>query len=171
MVARTAIVLMIIAVSTLYMEMRPRGIPDGRGESALTREKTCISMLHTSAHFNPSVRLLVRPYQEITKGNMVARTAIVLMIIAVSTLYMEMRPRGIPDGRGAMLHTSAHFNPSVRLLVRPYQEITNLSRLSPRPSGYMSSLESGPPRLETIQARLGQCLYLLSSSRANECWF
>lgn len=35
----------------------------------------------------------------------------------------------------------------------------------------MSSLESGPPRLETVQARLGQCLYLLSSSRANECWY
>lgn len=35
----------------------------------------------------------------------------------------------------------------------------------------MTSLESGPPRLETIQARLGQCLYLLSSSRANECWY
>lgn len=36
---------------------------------------------------------------------------------------------------------------------------------------YMSSLESGPPRLETIQARLIRCLYLLSSSRANECWY
>lgn len=35
----------------------------------------------------------------------------------------------------------------------------------------MSSLESGPPRLETIQSRLIQCLYLLSSSRANECWY
>lgn len=35
----------------------------------------------------------------------------------------------------------------------------------------MTSLESGPPRLETIQARLIQCLYLLSSSRANECWY
>lgn len=35
----------------------------------------------------------------------------------------------------------------------------------------MSSLESGPPCLETIQARLVQCLYLLSSSRANECWY
>ena len=38
-------------------------------------------------------------------------------------------------------------------------------------SKYMSSTECGPPRLETIQARLGQCLYLLSSSRANECWY
>ena len=38
-------------------------------------------------------------------------------------------------------------------------------------SKYISSLESGPPRLETIQARLGQCLYLLSTSRANECWY
>lgn len=38
-------------------------------------------------------------------------------------------------------------------------------------SKYMASLESGPPRLETIQVRLIQCLYLLSSSRANECWY
>ncbi|KAG2417348.1 hypothetical protein HFD88_008567 [Aspergillus terreus] len=38
-------------------------------------------------------------------------------------------------------------------------------------SKHMSSLEAGPPRLETVQARLGQCLYLLSSSRANECWY
>lgn len=35
----------------------------------------------------------------------------------------------------------------------------------------MSSLEYGPPRLETIQVRIIQCLYLLSSSRANECWY
>ncbi|KAL4979792.1 hypothetical protein BDW66DRAFT_157227 [Aspergillus desertorum] len=38
-------------------------------------------------------------------------------------------------------------------------------------SKYMLSMEFGPPRLETVQARLGQCLYLLSSSRANECWY
>ncbi|KAE8377409.1 acetyl-CoA synthetase-like protein [Aspergillus bertholletiae] len=38
-------------------------------------------------------------------------------------------------------------------------------------SKYLLSLESGPPRLESVQARLGQCLYLLSSSRANECWY
>lgn len=38
-------------------------------------------------------------------------------------------------------------------------------------SKYMSSIESGPPQLETIQVRLIQCLYLLSSSRANECWY
>ncbi|KAL4797672.1 hypothetical protein BDV19DRAFT_377475 [Aspergillus venezuelensis] len=35
----------------------------------------------------------------------------------------------------------------------------------------MLAMECGPPRLETVQARLGQCLYLLSSSRANECWY
>ncbi|KAL4997928.1 hypothetical protein BDV10DRAFT_194753 [Aspergillus recurvatus] len=38
-------------------------------------------------------------------------------------------------------------------------------------SKYVLSMEFGPPRLETVQARLGQCLYLLSSSRANECWY
>ncbi|CAI7657233.1 unnamed protein product [Penicillium glandicola] len=82
-------------------------------------------------------------------GNMVARTAIVLMIIAVSTLYVEMRPGGMSGGRGERLESERWY----------------------AASKYMSSLESGPPRLETIQARLGQCLYLLSSSRANECWY
>ncbi|KAL4922880.1 hypothetical protein BDW62DRAFT_207531 [Aspergillus aurantiobrunneus] len=38
-------------------------------------------------------------------------------------------------------------------------------------SKHMLSMEFGPPCLETVQARLGQCLYLLSSSRANECWY
>jgi hypothetical protein len=38
-------------------------------------------------------------------------------------------------------------------------------------SKHVLSMEFGPPRLETVQARLGQCLYLLSSSRANECWY
>lgn len=32
-------------------------------------------------------------------GNMVARTAVVLIIFAVSTLYTELRPDGMPDGR------------------------------------------------------------------------
>ncbi|KAJ5354553.1 hypothetical protein N7541_005597 [Penicillium brevicompactum] len=79
-------------------------------------------------------------------GNMVARTAIVLMIFAVSNLYVELRPGGVPGGRSE-------------------------SELWFAASKYMSSLEVGPPRLETIQARLCQCLYLLSSSRANECWY
>jgi hypothetical protein len=35
----------------------------------------------------------------------------------------------------------------------------------------MLSIETGPPTLETIQARLGLCLFLLSSSRANQCWY
>jgi Fungal specific transcription factor domain len=33
------------------------------------------------------------------------------------------------------------------------------------------SIETGPPALETIQVRLGICLFLLSSSRANQCWY
>lgn len=76
-------------------------------------------------------------------GIMVARTAIVLMIFAVSTLHKEPTPiNGISQSE------------------RWYAT-----------SKYMLSLESGPPRLETIQVRLIQCLYLLSSSRANECWY
>ncbi|KAF9889249.1 hypothetical protein FE257_007562 [Aspergillus nanangensis] len=79
-------------------------------------------------------------------GCMVSRTAIILMIFAVSTLYEEQRP-GNPE------------------------ESCSESERWYAASKYMSSLESGPPRLETVQARLGQCLYLLSSSRANECWY
>ncbi|KAH7383158.1 fungal-specific transcription factor domain protein [Cadophora sp. MPI-SDFR-AT-0126] len=34
---------------------------------------------------------------------------------------------------------------------------------------HMMSMQTGPPRLEMIQARMVQCLYLISSSRANQC--
>lgn len=77
-------------------------------------------------------------------GIMVARTAIVLMIFAVSTLH--------------------HEEPL------PLNGISQSERWYAA-SKYMLSLESGPPRLETVQVRLIQCLYLLSSSRANECWY
>ncbi|RAK96091.1 Zn(II)2Cys6 transcription factor [Aspergillus ibericus CBS 121593] len=79
-------------------------------------------------------------------GPMVVRTAIILMIFAVSTLYEEQKPSKQVDGwcRSEQWYAA---------------------------SKYMTSLESGPPRLETVQARLGQCLYLLSTSRANECWY
>ncbi|CAI7678002.1 unnamed protein product [Penicillium manginii] len=77
-------------------------------------------------------------------GNMVARTAIVLMIFAVGTVNNASEIQ--EDGQ-------------------------SLSECWFAASKYISSLESGPPRLETIQARLIQCLYLLSSSRANECWY
>lgn len=42
-------------------------------------------------------------------GNMVARTAIVLMIIAVSTLYVEMRPGGMPGRRSEKLERLAIY--------------------------------------------------------------
>ncbi|GLA38163.1 hypothetical protein AnigIFM63309_005169 [Aspergillus niger] len=79
-------------------------------------------------------------------GPMIVRTAIILMIFAVGTLYEEQKPDRSVDGwcRSEQWYAA---------------------------SKYMTSLESGPPRLETVQARLGQCLYLLSTSRANECWY
>ncbi|KAF9888996.1 hypothetical protein FE257_008166 [Aspergillus nanangensis] len=36
---------------------------------------------------------------------------------------------------------------------------------------HLLALEVGPPGLETIQARLNVCLYLVASSRASESWF
>ncbi|KAE8356500.1 fungal-specific transcription factor domain-containing protein [Aspergillus coremiiformis] len=79
-------------------------------------------------------------------GPMVARTAIILNIFALSSLYVELnRENDI--------------------------EVWNGSERWYATSKYLLSLESGPPRLESVQARLGQCLYLLSSSRANECWY
>ncbi|KAL4869522.1 hypothetical protein BDV12DRAFT_185205 [Aspergillus spectabilis] len=79
-------------------------------------------------------------------GPLVARTAIVLMIFAVSTLHEEQT-----QGNQAESWSGSE---------RWYAA-----------SRYVLSMEFGPPRLETVQARLGQCLYLLSSSRANECWY
>ncbi|RAQ65646.1 hypothetical protein AFCA_002791 [Aspergillus flavus] len=79
-------------------------------------------------------------------GPMVARTAILLIIFAVSSLHEELKPENDID-------------------------VWNGSERWYAASKYLLSLESGPPRLESVQARLGQCLYLLSSSRANECWY
>ncbi|KAI9046152.1 Zn(II)2Cys6 transcription factor [Aspergillus affinis] len=79
-------------------------------------------------------------------GPMIVRTAIILMIFAVTTLYEEKRPGNEVDT----------WNGSERWYSA---------------SKYMISMEFGPPRLETVQARLGQCLFLLASSRANECWY
>ncbi|KAL2827184.1 hypothetical protein BDW59DRAFT_171478 [Aspergillus cavernicola] len=79
-------------------------------------------------------------------GPMVARTAIILMIFAMSTLHEEQT-----HGNQAESWTGSE---------RWYAA-----------SKYVLSMEFGSPRLETVQARLGQCLYLLSSSRANECWY
>lgn len=100
-------------------------------------------------------------------GNMVARTAIVLMIFAVSTVHKAPEVQG--DGQSLRL---------VRLVSSCYTSSSRTASTNEScserwfaASKYMSSLESGPPRLETIQARLIQCLYLLSSSRANECWY
>ena len=74
---------------------------------------------------------------------MTTRTAIVLMIFAVSNLHTESSPSGEPCQSERWFSAAKYF----------------------------MTLESGPPCLETIQVRLIQCLYLLSSSRANECWY
>ncbi|KAL4874780.1 hypothetical protein BJY04DRAFT_211812 [Aspergillus karnatakaensis] len=79
-------------------------------------------------------------------GPLVARTAIVLMIFAMGTLHEEQRQGNQAESWSG---SERWYAASRRVL----------------------SMEFGPPRLETVQARLGQCLYLLSSSRANECWY
>ncbi len=35
----------------------------------------------------------------------------------------------------------------------------------------MLSIETGPPKIETVQAKFVQSLYLLSSSRVNQSWY
>ncbi|KAJ9365471.1 transcriptional regulator family: Fungal Specific TF [Paecilomyces variotii] len=80
-------------------------------------------------------------------GDITAKAAILLMVFAIGTMYEEKKP-----GNAGL----AEFHESERWYVA---------------SKAMSYNETGKPRLETIQARLGQCLYLLSSSRANECWY
>ncbi|PYH44176.1 Zn(II)2Cys6 transcription factor [Aspergillus saccharolyticus JOP 1030-1] len=79
-------------------------------------------------------------------GHMVARTAIIFMIFAVATLYEEQDL----DSRIERQHGSEQWYAASKAII---------------------ALESGAPRIETVQARLGLCFYLLSSSRANECWY
>jgi hypothetical protein len=40
-----------------------------------------------------------------------------------------------------------------------------------RAADHMISIQTGPPTIETAQAKFIQCLYLLSSSRANQSWY
>ncbi|KAL2012023.1 hypothetical protein VTN00DRAFT_4741 [Thermoascus crustaceus] len=88
---------------------------------------------------------------------LVARAAIVFMVFAVATMHEERRPGSTCATTGAGGDGDCEeCNESERWYIA---------------SKHMSSLETGPPKLETLQARLGQCLYLLSSSRANECWY
>ncbi|CAG7924819.1 unnamed protein product [Penicillium olsonii] len=77
---------------------------------------------------------------------MVGRCCIVYSVLAIGTLYERRAPNSEID----------HDEQSERWFA-----------LSKR----MSAIESGAPRLETVQARLNRSLYLLASSRASECWF
>ncbi|KAJ5495714.1 hypothetical protein N7539_000830 [Penicillium diatomitis] len=76
-------------------------------------------------------------------GVMATRAAIVLMIFAVGSLHADTLP-------------STESTQSERWFAAAM---------------HLMNFESGPPSLETIQVRLIQCFYLLSSSRANECWY
>ncbi|THC89404.1 hypothetical protein EYZ11_011149 [Aspergillus tanneri] len=77
---------------------------------------------------------------------MVGRCCIVYSVLAIGTLYERRAPESDVD----------YDEQSERWFA-----------LSKR----MSSIESGAPQLETVQARLNQSLYLLASSRSSECWF
>ncbi|KAE8373935.1 fungal-specific transcription factor domain-containing protein [Aspergillus bertholletiae] len=77
---------------------------------------------------------------------MVGRCCIVYSVLAIGTLYERRAPESEVD----------YDEQSERWFA--------LSKL-------MSSIESGAPQMETVQARLNQSLYLLASSRASECWF
>ncbi|KAL1970076.1 hypothetical protein VTN77DRAFT_6481 [Rasamsonia byssochlamydoides] len=80
-------------------------------------------------------------------GHWAAKAAIVFMVFAVSTLREEQH-----NGNGELYAR----NESERWYAA---------------AKHMLSIETGPPTLETIEARLGLCLFLLSSSRANQCWY
>ncbi|OGM46165.1 hypothetical protein ABOM_004951 [Aspergillus bombycis] len=77
---------------------------------------------------------------------MVGRCCIVYSVLAIGTLYERRAPESDVD----------YDEQSERWFAL---------------SKWMSSIESGAPQLETVQARLNQSLYLLASSRASECWF
>lgn len=49
--------------------------------------------------------------------------------------------------------------------------LTDSSRLFLAEAERKLANETGPVRLESVQARLAQCLYLLGSSRINQAWY
>ncbi|KAM0252598.1 hypothetical protein ACHAQJ_007635 [Trichoderma viride] len=71
------------------------------------------------------------------------RTAVLFMVFALAQAHMSPRP------------TSDDADVSVRYFLAAHQ---------------LLSREQGAIRLESIQARLLQCLWLLSESRINHCW-
>ncbi|KAJ6189159.1 hypothetical protein N7519_004067 [Penicillium mononematosum] len=77
---------------------------------------------------------------------MVGRCSIVYSVLAIGTLYDRRAPESDVD----------YDEQSERWFAL---------------SKHMSSIESGAPQLETVQARLNRSLYLLASSRGSECWF
>jgi hypothetical protein len=74
------------------------------------------------------------------------RAAVVFMVFAVARLHQEHTSTAAP----------AKADSQSRLV---------------RSANQMLSIETGPPKVETVEAKFIQCLYLLSSSRANQSWY
>ncbi|KAL0937066.1 fungal specific transcription factor domain-containing protein [Colletotrichum truncatum] len=74
-----------------------------------------------------------------------ARTAVLFMVFAIAQEHMEAQPTSV----------CSDMRRSIRYFMAASQQL---------------SKEQGTVRLESIQARLLQCLWLLSLSRINHCW-
>ncbi|RDW62390.1 hypothetical protein BP6252_11823 [Coleophoma cylindrospora] len=78
------------------------------------------------------------------------KAAVILCILATAMLYKFDMHGSLQDGESEEKEQSRNFFAAAERKL---------------------SSESGHPRLESVQARLAQCLYLLGSSRINQAWY
>ena len=63
------------------------------------------------------------------------------------------------------------YKNQVKNILRTWIALTSHSGMLFEVADRLLSKEVGPVRLESVQARLAQCIYLLASSRINQAWY
>lgn len=101
-----------------------------------------------------------------------AKYAVVLLALATARLYSEDAAGLLHDGEA---QDSEERYESLGLNISHLEKVGTSLTLS---SGVLFaeaerklSKETGPVKLESVQARLAQCMYLLASSRINQAWY
>lgn len=123
-------------------------------EPAFTAEQILDILDRYFQYISPTYRFLHHPTVKnwalglVTKEKLTpAQKACVLLVCAQTLLHSPVAPGQIVVGRGDPQLSMACFETAKALLEN----------------------EPGPPSLASVQARIGMCLYLLSTFRLNEC--
>ncbi|KAH7043792.1 fungal-specific transcription factor domain-containing protein [Macrophomina phaseolina] len=119
---------------------------EGRTDYLLTRYFEFAAPTYRFLH-RPTVESWLAAMHHPTSSLHPAKKAVVLVILAIATLYELSR---IKD---------------------PEVNIRQESEMYYREAQFLVSKETGPATLESVQARFAQVHYLLSTARSNQAWF